>query len=98
MSGRGKEPQMFYPLERFERVLNKQRMLKVPVEPFTLPPHEIHAVPLRFISEKVFDIPPGGYAVDIELTDTNDTRYTSRVKIRVDSKIKYRHDEAWQGS
>jgi hypothetical protein len=85
MGGRREEPLRFYPLERFERVLGKKRILKAPVGPFTLPPHEIHTEQLRFISQKVFDIPPGGYAVDVEL---------GRVKVNKRVKDKSDVDES----
>ena len=96
INGRRAEPLRFYPLERFERAMNNNRISKKNVRPFTLPPHEIHTEQLRFISQEVVDISPGGYAINVELTDTSSASYKSRVKIRVDKSIKYRRDEAWQ--
>ena len=96
LDGRGGEPLRFYPLDRFGRVLNKARILKMPVRPLTLPAGEVHTEHLRFISQEVVDIPVGGYAVDIELTDTSNNSYASRTKIRVENGIKYRRSEEWQ--
>jgi hypothetical protein len=95
LHGQNKEPLRFYPLERFERVLGQRALQKTPVRPFTLPPKEIYTEHLRFLSQEVLDIPPGNYGVDVHLKDISNISYTSRTKIQLASKIKYRRSEEW---
>jgi hypothetical protein len=96
MRGRSEEPLRFYPLERFVRIPTQRALQKTPVRPFVLPSHETYTEQIRFISQEVLDIPPGNYTVEVQITDTSDTRYSSQTKIQVPSKIKYRRSEEWQ--
>jgi hypothetical protein len=96
LGGRGVEPLRFYPLERFERVFARRGLQKTPVAPFRLPPRETYTEQIRFISQEVLDISPGNYAVDVQLTDADNISYTSRIKIGVESTVKYRRSEEWQ--
>jgi hypothetical protein len=95
LNGRNKEPLRFFPLERFARGLTKREIQKTAIRPFTLPPDEIHTEQIRFISQEVRDIPPGNYGMDVQLTDTENTSYSNRVKFPVESRVKYRHSEEW---
>ena len=95
LRGTKNEPLRFYPLERFARVVGEQSLQKTPVFAFTLPPKEIHAEQIRFLSPGVLDIPAGNYTVEIQITDTSNTSYTNRTTLQVESKIKYRQSEEW---
>jgi hypothetical protein len=95
LEGRKREPLCLFPLERFSRPADRRAILKSPLEPFDLPPHEVHIEDVRFISKDVLDLPAGTYPIDIQIADTNDVCYTSHAKIHVVSAIKHRHSEEW---
>jgi hypothetical protein len=96
LDGRKKEPLRFFPLERFARAQIKREIQKTAIRPFTLPPDAIYTEQIRFISQEVLDIPPGTYAMDVQLMDTDNTSYLNRVKFPVEGKVKYRRSEEWQ--
>jgi len=95
LDGWSKEPLRFYPLERFARVDNQRAIQKKPVRAFTLPPKETHTQQIRFLSQKILDIPPGKYRLEVHLKDTSDLSYMNQTNIEVLSKSKYRRSEEW---
>jgi hypothetical protein len=92
---RSKEPLRFYPLERFVRVPPHRGFEKAPLRPFTLSSKETHTEYIRFLSQEVLDIEPGDYTIDIQLKDTSEVSYSSRVMVHVEGKVKYRRSEEW---
>jgi hypothetical protein len=98
LHGRKKDPLLFYPLERFERVIGHRALQMTPLSPFRLPVKKPYSEQMRFICQEVLDIPPGTYVTDVQVVDTDDKSYTNRVKLRLTAKMKYRTSEEWQES
>ena len=83
------------PLERFGRKDIHRTLLKTPLSQFKLNPNEPHREQIRFISHLSHDIAPGVYTVEIQIRDTNHTSYTRRMKIDIESRMKFRLADDW---
>jgi hypothetical protein len=84
------------PLERFKRRDIQRTLDKTALSQFTIQPGEVHAENIRFLSHGETDVPVGTYTTDVLITDTDHNHYSRRIKLNVETRMKFRLEEDWR--
>jgi hypothetical protein len=94
--GAKQTPRKFRPLESFARLPGQRELQRSPISSFLLTPGEDHMERMRFSSREIADISPGTHSIEVKITAMDKTVYTSKTKLAIETKIKFRRTDEWK--